>query len=79
MMKTTTPGLVVLALVCFTTVDNGRCQRSLQSVPLTGLGSVRPLRGSSSFSSSSASVNLTAVEEELIETLEVDQQVTGEC
>ena len=150
-MKATTPGfLVILSLVCFR-VDTGNCQRSLQSVPFTGIGSVRPLRDTSSFFSplpphsvfnesepgdgwvpsmnsssssnasssandvggpsanssqssssstvlafeafantsaggvsgpestnSSALVNLTAVEKELIETLEVDQQVTGE-
>lgn len=153
-MKATTSGLnVAITLAMSAVLASGQCQTSQESVPLTGIGSVRPLRSSSSFTQSepevgwdpstnsstssgvddadtsatnsssssvvdtgitstnssssssssevvyaietiftnssdgagdpesnhsSPSTNISAVEEELIETLEVDQQVTGE-
>ena len=52
-MKATLSGAAVLVLVLSTVPDSALGhQRSLQNVPFTGIGSVRPLRSSSSFSSS---------------------------
>lgn len=70
-MKTASTLFLAAALV-----GGASCKRVLQDIPEVGLGPTR-LATSSSYQAESSTTATVAEEEELIEALEADDQVTG--